>query len=444
MSIAKIGDNFAGLVIEVEESEAYDSISELRTSIMVIVSIILCISAVLAMILARSITGPISEVIGVTNEIANFNLKRRNTNFFRGRKTNNNGRNTDPLQIHCEEREENRNEDIIVRKDEIGDLGRAIIKIRDNLKNIIQEVEKSAREVATSSQQLMVNAQQSSASVEQVVSTMNELNIRSLEQAQSVKESFEKSTELSYIIVEDKNNLDEMTGAIGNVNHLVASGLEIIDVLSNITDESNGANKEVYSSILKSQESSQKIESASKLITAIADQTNLLALNAAVEAARAGEYGRGFAVVAEEVRKLADQSKETTRIIDQIVENLNKDHIEAVQTMENLVGINKKQVESVVQTKDKYLEIAKAITATEDKVKLSNESSLKMDEMRLEVEDRLQRVVNMTEENSHGIGEVSMSMEEQAASVQQITKACEMLDELARDLQVLVGRFQIA
>ncbi|MEL1134555.1 hypothetical protein AAC978_05150 [Desulfitobacterium sp. THU1] len=127
-----------------------------------------------------------------------------------------------------------------------------------------------------------------------------------------------------------------------------------------------------------------------------------------------------------------------------IVENLNKDHIEAVQTMENLVGINIKQVESVVQTKDKYLEIAKAITATEDKVKLSNESSLKMDEMRLEVEDRLQRVVNISEENSHGIGEVSMSMEEQAASVQQITKACEMLDELARDLQVLVGRFQIA
>lgn len=413
LSITKIGDSFTGLVIEVEEDEAYGSIKDLRRSLWIIVLIIILISSILAIRMAQTISKPIGEVIGITNEIANYSL-------------------VSEISV-----------DQIIRKDEIGDLERAIIKIENNLKNIIREVEISAREVASSSQELMANSLHSSKSVDEVSQTISEIAERTSEQAQSAGESFEKSRELSYIILEDMKNLKEMTNATNEVGQLVDSGLEIIKILSRITNESSEANKEVHLNVLKSHESSKKIEEASKLIMDIADKTNLLALNAAIEAARAGEHGRGFAVVAGEIRKLAEQSKESTRIIDKIVNDLNKDNVEVVGTMENLVEIYQEQVESVGLTKDKYIEISKAIKAAESKVSILNESSLKIDDMRVEVEERIQNLAAMTEENSASTRAVSESMEEQTASIEEITSASESLDTLAQHLHILVGKFKI-
>ncbi|ACL19305.1 methyl-accepting chemotaxis sensory transducer [Desulfitobacterium hafniense DCB-2] len=414
LSLVRIGDYLAGLVIEVEEEEAYGSIGDLQRSLGIMVVLIIVAALFLAMILAQSISKRISEVIGVTHEMANYDLQSTGINAL-----------------------------AITRKDEIGDLERAIITIRDNLKRIIQEVEKSAGEVASSSQELKLNAQQSSQAVEQVVRNAAEISARTLEQAQAVRESSAKSGELSKVIMEASLNSEEMTKAANDMNQLIHSGLIIIEVLSTITNESSTANHEVYSSIIQAKESSQKIEKATQLITSIAEQTNLLALNAAIEAARAGQHGRGFAVVADEIRKLAEQSRESTRIIEGIVNDLKKDNTQSVHTMEKLVKINSEQVESVNITKDKYLEIAKAIKTVEERVQDLNESSLEMDRMRSEVEERLNRSVRMTEENSAGIGKVSESMEEQAASMQMITSASEVLDECAQHLQVLVSRFKL-
>lgn len=413
LSIAKIGDTLTGLVIEVEEEEAYGSIADLKRSLWIIVLIIILVSAILAIRMAKTISRPIAEVIGITNEIANYNLASDIT------------------------------VDQIKRKDEIGDLERSILEIRNNLKNIIREVEKSASEVAGSSQELKANSQHFSEAVDEVSTTISEIAERTFEQAESAAASSKKKGELSDIILEDMKNLKEMTNATNEVGQLVDSGLQVIDVLSRITKESSEANKEVHKNILKSSESSRKIEEASKLIMNIADNTNLLALNAAIEAARAGEHGRGFAVVAEEIRKLAEQSKVSTRIIDKIVNDLHKDNVEVVETMENMIKIYQEQVDSVELTKDKYLEIAKAIKAAESKVGTLNESSLKIDEVRVEVEERIQDLAAMAEDNSISTKEVSASMEEQAASIEEITIASEGLDALAQDLHTLVSKFKI-
>ncbi|MBM7615008.1 methyl-accepting chemotaxis protein [Alkaliphilus hydrothermalis] len=412
LSIAQIGDSYVGLVIEVEEKEAYKGVSRLRSEIMGMASIIFITSALLATFLAQTISKPIVEVIKVTDEIANYNLT---------------GQATDKD---------------IQRRDEIGDLKRSIIKIEDNLKSIIKEVERSAVEIAASSEELKMNCQQSSYSADEVAKSIGAIADNSTAQAQGAGGSFQKSKELSHIIVEDIENLKEMTKATNEVITLVNSGLGIVEGLSETTIEANRVNVEVQNSVKKTNESSRKIEEATKIIMTIADKTNLLALNAAIEAARAGEEGRGFAVVADEIRKLAEQSKASIKTIDGIANNLYQDNLDTVETMENLVRISKKQVAGVVETKEKYLEIAEAIKTTEDRLAELNESSLKIDGMRAEVEAGIQMLAAVTEENSNSVKEVSASIEEQTASIEEISHASKGLASLAQGLREVVGKFR--
>ena len=413
LSIAKIGDSYVGLIIEVDESEAYKGIAQHRRDIIMMVLVVISICALLTIILAQTISEPIVKFIKIADEIANYNLKG---------------------QI---------GEDEIERQDEIGDLKNSIIKIRENLKSIIKEVEISSFKIAASSEELKMNCQQSSQSADDVAKTINIIARNSTDQAQGADESSQKSKELSNIILEDIKNLGEMTKSTNKVIELVDSGLDLIRFLSVTTQESSQINNEVQISIRKSNESSKKIEAASKLIMTIADKTNLLSLNAAIEAARAGENGRCFAVVADEIRKLAEQSKESIKIIDEIVNNLYKDNSDTVGAMDDLINISKKQVDSVTLTKEKYLDISRAIKETEFKMEDLNKSSLKIDAMREEVEEQIQKLASVTQENAASIIQVSSSIQEQTASVVEISTASEGLATLAQGLKQLVLKFNV-
>ncbi|MGE4283655.1 MAG: methyl-accepting chemotaxis protein [Clostridia bacterium] len=413
LSVSRIGDRFVGLVIEIEEDEALGAMRSLRRNLLIIASIIVLISSLLAIKISLSISKPIRGIINITNKIADYDLEI-------------------PISV-----------DELKRKDEIGDLERATVKITNNLKSIIKEVEKSSYDVVTSSNDLKINSQNSSKSADQVAKAVSEIARGSLEQARSAETSFNKTRELSNILVTDHENLEQMTKATNEVGKLADYGLEVVEVLSEINKHSNQANRDVHLSILKSHESSKKIEQASKLIMNIANKTNLLSLNAAIEAARAGEHGRGFGVVADEIRNLAEQSRETTITINKIIDELRQDTEGVKETVENLIQISEKQMSSVSLTKDKYLEINEAIKGAQSKVYVLNESRLMIDKMRLEVEDEIHRLVAVSEQNSANSEQVSASVQQQTASIEEISTATHNLDLLAQNLKKLVGIFKL-
>src|SRR5690606_19279205 len=129
-------------------------------------------------------------------------------------------------------------------------------------------------------------------------------------------------------ITESSNEMDEITEV---AKELTNKGATFVDHVVEQMNFIKGSVTKASESILSLRDRSKEISSIIEIITDVAEQTNLLALNAAIEAARAGEHGKGFAVVAEEVKKLAEESKNSASQITEMITHIQRETDESVK-----------------------------------------------------------------------------------------------------------------
>lgn len=329
------------------------------------------------------------------------------------------------------------------RADETGDMTRSINDMQMNFIELIGNVKNTAATVSLSAKRLSDTSSQVSMSADEVSSTVESLAGGATEQARETESGASQVSELGDLITNNSKALNDVVDMATMVNKLVDEGLEVIEELSKKTDESGKSSEDIYNVIVKTNDSSKKISSASEMIASIAEQTNLLALNAAIEAARAGDAGRGFAVVAEEIRKLAEQSTKSTKEIDQVVEELINNSSNAVIRMEETSKIVAEQMDSVSETERKYSDIASAINSTTLAIDSMKNTSLSMELKKNSILEVVQSLSAIAEENAASTEEVSASMEEQLASIQEVADSSEKLDYTAGELSSFVDRFKL-
>lgn len=303
-----------------------------------LISVIICLAGIailifIVAILANNIVKPILLTIDSAKEVAKGNL-------------------TGTISTH--------------RDDEIGDLAVAINKMKDSLKEIMENITKTAQVIASSGEQLKASSQQLSSS--------------STEQASSLEEISSSMEQMVANIHQNMQNAKETDRIAKN------SSQQIV----NVGKASN-----------KSLESMRAIAEKIKVITDIAFQTNILALNAAVEAARAGDQGKGFAVVASEVRKLAERSRDAA---DEIV-NLAKSSLEDSEMAGRLVN-------------DMVLEVRK----TSDLIREITQASDEQTQGTEQVNNGIQQMNEITQQNAASSEELAGASEQLAGQAMDLLR----------------------
>ena len=410
---AQIQDSNWILVLDANEADVLAAIPRLQRFSVLLVGIILVLSIGIIYIIGNQITRPIILSAEHGAKLAKLNLR------------------------------EDISSNLLKKKDEIGVLSNSFQSITNSLRDTINEINRFTGQVASISEELAATTEESAASAEEVSKASEEMASSATDQAENTGVGFTKAIELGEIIGEDSKYMEDLNSAIVRVASVVDEGLIEIEDLYNVTEESSEAAREIFGVIKETNESAIEIGEASNIISSISEQTNLLALNAAIEAARAGKEGSGFAVVAEEIKDLAEKSKNSTVFIQGIVDELQENAQGAVKTMEDVAAIVQTQTDKAISSRERYNLVSNAMVKAEDIVDKLNSSSKKMDEMKDEILDSLQNLSAIAEENSASSQQVTASMEEQTAAIEEIANVSENLAHIAHQLQDLMEEFKI-
>ena len=332
---------------------------------------------------------------------------------------------------------------LAARKDETGMMSRAVIELRKQLVTVVSDLQKQSKHLFNASDSLSTNATETASTIEQVEKAVGEISQGATSQAGETQKATENVIMMGNMVEETAEEAKELLNNAQSMKESSEEASNILMALERINAQAGEAIDVIYEQTNTTNESALKIREATTLITSIAEETNLLSLNATIEAARAGEQGRGFAVVAGQIQKLAEQSNESARQIEAIIDSLITDSEKSVETMKQVKDIMNSQNESVAKTDEIFTQVKTGIADSMDGVSRIAEKTQKLEEVRVTVVDAVQNLTAIAEENAASTEETSASVTEVSNIVYHISENSSQLKEIASGLEKDMSIFKL-
>ena len=285
---------------------------------------------------------------------------------------------------------------------------------KDNVANIVESIASIKQEIENQS----AGVEESNSSIEQIMGNIRSLNNSIESQAAGVTQS--------------SAAVEEMVANIASVTQILEKNNQVVNALTSAADKGQQQVKAAVKTADSVLQQSEGILQASSIIQNIASRTNLLAMNAAIESAHAGEAGKGFAVVAEEIRKLAEQSGDQSKAIDENLRSLSEaiagitTDINLVQTaFESIYDLSQKvrEQETVIANameeqnsgNQQVLEAMHAISDSTSEVKNGSTEMLVGGEQILKEMRNLSEVTTVISDNMNQINDFSQQISDAVA-----------------------------
>lgn len=335
------------------------------------------------------------------------------------------------------------NEASLKRKDEVGHISRSIMTLKTELMEIIGNIKDQGKALSDSSVYLSEKAETSADHIGQVERAVEEIAQGATGQAEETQKATENVIIMGNMIEETTDEIDAMNENAKLIKQLGQTAIDTLKDLQTINQRTKESIDIIYEQTNTTNSSAQKIKEATALITDIAEETNLLSLNASIEAARAGEQGRGFAVVAAQIQKLAEQSNESARQIEEIITSLLADSEKAVDTMEEVKDIMGQQNDNVMKTDEQVNQVLGQVDQAIEAIGRVAVKTEKLNEARINVTDTVQNLTAVAQENAASTQQSAASVNQVSEIIQEIAESVKQLTDIAEKLDKDMALFEV-
>ena len=323
-------------------------------------------------------------------------------------------------------------------KDEFAEFSWSLNGFMDNLEGVITKLKDVTKVLAESGSLLEESANRTKDVAGEINTTVGEITKGAAEQARDIENSSQKIRDMRGNINGIIESVSTLSGTSKEMSDKENEASSIMDSLTESSDKTTAAFAGIADQVKKTDESVKKISEAVELISSIAEQTNLLSLNASIEAARAGEMGKGFAVVAGEISKLAEQTNESTNIIEGIINNLSEESKQTVETINEVTAMIEDQKVKVDETREKFDGVSEGIkftgSAVRDVIKQA-EASGSAGEQLVDLMTNLSAIseenaasAETTSESMHNLNDATVKLADTAQELKRLSA------ELSKDL----------
>ena len=331
----------------------------------------------------------------------------------------------------------------VKKKDEFGLLETSFNEMVDNVAGLIKNVEERSSVIIKASGNISDISKTTTETTNQVSEAIQSVSIGAAGQAESTNKASDEVEKLAQKLHETRTYVGDINNKSAQTQKLSNEGINIVDNLIGKGQKSIDNSKLSKNVVNEMISSIDKINFISNAITEITEETNMLSLNASIEAARAGESGRGFAVVADQIRKLAEQSQQSTDEIIKIVSEISDKSTLVEKTLDESDEIIMEQNKSIQDAKELFNNISESIDELTQGLHNIENLNAQMDDSRVEVVKRMEEVATISTETAAASEEVTASAEEVNATMQNLNQCTVELDEIAMSLKEAIEKFTL-
>ena len=328
------------------------------------------------------------------------------------------------------------------RKDELGDLQRALYYMTMKIGDLLKEVSKTTEQMAAASQQLNSSSMESANAATSVAQSVADAAAVVVQQQTAVTNGTDSVASISQSVKSISQETEEVSQEADQAAKKAEAGNLVVEKSVNQIHSVEEKVRTTAQLVDELGARSQEIGAIVDTISDLAGQTNLLALNAAIEAARAGEQGRGFAVVAEEVRKLAEQSATAAQQIADLIGRIQDDTSKAVASMDSGRQAVVQGAESVEGLRQVFEEINGLVINVAGKIDSMSDSIQHVAGQSSEITNHMEQIDSGAAKVADNMQSISAATEEQSASAQEIASASDSLARQAQEVQENLQKFK--